>query len=76
VLISTFGAVGGLGVGVFLGWALTKAASAAAGITSFAAPLGQLGFVLVLGAVAGILAGLRPARRAAKLNILAAIAAE
>jgi putative ABC transport system permease protein len=76
VLISTFGAVGGLGVGVFLGWALTKAASAAAGITSFAAPLGQLGFVLVLGAVAGVLAGLRPARRAAKLNVLDAIAAD
>jgi putative ABC transport system permease protein len=76
VLISTFGAVGGLGVGVFLGWALTKAASAAAGITSFAAPAGQLAFVLVLGAIAGVLAGLRPARRAAKLNVLEAIAAD
>jgi len=76
VLISTFGAVGGLAVGVFLGWALTKAASAAAGITSFAAPAGQLAFVLVLGAIAGVLAGLRPARRAAKLNVLDAIAAD
>jgi putative ABC transport system permease protein len=74
VLISTFGAVGGLGVGVFLGWALTKAASAAAGITSFAAPVGQLVFVLLLGAVAGVVAGLRPARRAAKLHVLDAIA--
>jgi putative ABC transport system permease protein len=31
---------------------------------------------LVVGAVAGVLAGLRPARRAARLDILNAIAAE
>ena len=58
---------------MFLGWALVQAASAE-GFATFAAPAGQLAVVLVAGAVAGVLAGLGPARRAAKLNVLAAIA--
>jgi putative ABC transport system permease protein len=76
VIVSTFGAVGGLGVGVFLGWALVRAASSSGGIGTFALPAGQLVVVLALGAVVGILAALRPARRAAKLNVLAALAGE
>jgi putative ABC transport system permease protein len=32
--------------------------------------------VLLVGAVAGVVAGLRPARRAARLDLLAAIATE
>ncbi len=75
VVISTFGTVGGLAVGIFLGWALVLAASSE-GIASFAAPPGQMAVVLVVGAIVGILAGLRPALRAAKLNVLAAIATE
>jgi putative ABC transport system permease protein len=43
---------------------------------SFTAPVGQLAVLLVVGAVAGVLAGLRPARRAAKLPVLEAVAAE
>jgi putative ABC transport system permease protein len=73
VIIALFGTVGGLGLGVFLGWALVQAASAA-GFATFAAPSGQLAVVLVAGAVAGVLAGIGPARRAAKLDVLAAIA--
>ena len=76
VTIAVFGTVGGLGLGAFLGWALVKAASTAQGIASFSAPPGQLVTVLVVGAVAGVLAGLRPARRAARLDVLAAIAQE
>jgi putative ABC transport system permease protein len=75
VVISTFGTVGGLGVGIFLGWALVLAASSE-GIASFAAPPGQMVIVLFVGALVGVLAGLRPALRAAKLNVLAAIATE
>lgn len=75
VVIATFGTVGGVAVGVFLGWALVLAASSE-GIASFSAPPGQLISVLVVGAVVGVLAGLRPALRAAKLNVLAAIATE
>ncbi|HEX2118250.1 MAG TPA: ABC transporter permease, partial [Acidimicrobiales bacterium] len=73
VIIALFGTVGGLGLGVFLGWALVQAASAA-GFATFAAPAGQLAVVLVAGAVAGVLAGVGPARRAAKLDVLDAIA--
>ena len=73
VIIALFGTVGGLGLGVFLGWALVQAASAE-GLATFAAPAGQLTVVLAAGAVAGVLAGWRPARRAARLDVLAAIA--
>jgi putative ABC transport system permease protein len=75
VVIATFGTLGGLGIGVFLGWALVLAASGE-GISTFAAPPGQLMTVLLVGALAGVGAGFRPARRAAKLNILQAIATD
>ena len=75
VVIALFGTVGGVGLGVFLGWALVLAASSE-GIASFAAPPGQLITVLFAGAIVGVFAGLRPAARAAKLNVLAAIATE
>jgi putative ABC transport system permease protein len=79
VIIAVFGTVGGLGVGVFLGWALVEAASAGTGdmiAPAFSAPIGQLAVLLVVGAVAGVLAGLRPARRAAKLPVLQAVGSE
>jgi len=76
VIIAVFGTVGGLGLGVFLGWALVRAASTSQGIGSFAAPPGQLMVVLTVGAIAGMVAGFRPARRAAKLDVVEALAAE
>jgi putative ABC transport system permease protein len=78
VLVATFGAIGGIGVGVFLGWALVEAAGASAGATMsrFILPFGRLATIVVIGAVAGVLAGVRPARRAARLDVLQAIAAE
>ncbi|HMF82062.1 MAG TPA: ABC transporter permease, partial [Acidimicrobiia bacterium] len=79
VVIAVFGTIGGLAVGFFLGWALVQAASAGTGdmiAPTFSAPVTQLAVVLVVGAVAGVLAGLRPARRAAKLPVLQAVAAE
>ena len=79
VIIAVFGTVGGLGLGLFLGWALVKAASEGTGdmiAPTFSAPIGQLVVLLVVGAIAGVLAGLRPARRAAKLPVLQAVAAE
>jgi putative ABC transport system permease protein len=75
VIVALLGTIGGLGLGVFLGWALVRA-SAAGGTGTFAAPPLQLAIILLVGAIAGVLAGLRPARRAAKLNLLAAIASE
>ena len=77
VVIATFGAVTGIALGVFLGWALVQAVgTASGGLGVFALPAGRLGVVLVVGAIAGVLAGLRPARRAARLDVLSAIATE
>jgi putative ABC transport system permease protein len=78
VIIALFGTTMGLVLGVFLGWALVRAAGQQGGATvsAFAAPPAQLGLVLAVGAVAGVLAGVRPARRAARLPLLRAIAAE
>ncbi len=77
VVIATFGAVGGIALGVFLGWALVQAVgTASGGLGVFALPAGRLAVVLVVGSVAGILAGVRPARRAARLDVLAAIASD
>ena len=75
VIVALFGTVGGLGLGAFLGWALVRAASTE-DIGAFSAPVGRLLVVLAAGAVVGVLAGIRPARRAARLDVLAAIASE
>jgi putative ABC transport system permease protein len=78
VIVATFGVVGGIGLGVFLGWALVEAAGNTPGsvISEFVLPVPRLAIVMVVGAVAGVLAGLRPARRAARLDVLSAIATE
>jgi putative ABC transport system permease protein len=76
LVIAVFGTVGGVGLGVFLGWGLVRAAADSAQTDVFTAPIGQLAGVLVVGAVVGVLASLRPARRAARLDVLRAIAAE
>jgi putative ABC transport system permease protein len=78
VIVATFGVVGGVGLGVFLGWALVEAAGNTPGsvISEFVLPVARLGIVVVVGAIAGVLAGLRPARRAARLDVLSAIATE
>ena len=76
VIVAVFGTLGGLAVGTFLGWGLVRAVNAQEGFGVFDAPVGALGVVLVLAAAAGVLAALRPARRAARLDVLQAIAAE
>jgi putative ABC transport system permease protein len=76
VIVALFGTIGGLVLGVFLGWALVQAAASSQPDGRFAAPGTQLVAVLVLGALAGVLAGWRPSRRAARLDVLTAIAAE
>ncbi|HLT69420.1 MAG TPA: FtsX-like permease family protein [Acidimicrobiales bacterium] len=75
VTVSLFGTLCGLGLGLFLGWAMVEA-MADEGFTSFAVPSGQLAVIVVLGAVVGVIAALRPARRAARLDVLEAIATD
>jgi putative ABC transport system permease protein len=78
VIVATFGAVGGIGLGAFLGWALVEAAgnTPGASMSEFALPVPNLAIVVITGAIAGVLAGIRPARRAARLDVLSAIATE
>lgn len=77
VLVAAFGTVGGLALGVFLGWVLVKASDGASDSAfAFAMPPPQLAVVALVGVAAGALAGLRPARRAARLDVLRAIATE
>ena len=75
VIIAVQGTVLGLVIGVFFGWALVTALSDE-GIEVFKLPVGSLAVVMVLAAVAGVGAAIRPSRRASNLNVLAAIAAE
>ncbi|MEW1645251.1 FtsX-like permease family protein [Streptomyces sp. NPDC091219] len=77
VLIAAFGTLGGLVLGAFLGWVLVKASDGASDSAfAFAIPPVQLVLVALVGVSAGALAGLRPARRAARLDVLRAIATE
>ena len=53
-----------------------SSAASESGFAKFALPVFSLVVVVVLGALAGVLAGIRPARRAAKLDVLQAIATQ
>ena len=75
VIIALIGGVIGLVIGGLFGWALV-AALRDEGITAFAVPAGQLVLFLVLAGLLGVIAGIVPARRAARLDVLRAIAYE
>ena len=74
VITAVVGTVFGLAMGTFLGWGLVRALSAEEGFVSFQLPTTTLVAVLVLSIGAGVLAAVRPAHRAARLDVLAAIA--
>ncbi|MFE4699003.1 ABC transporter permease [Streptomyces sp. NPDC056738] len=77
VLVAAFGTAGGLALGAFLGWVLVEASDGASDSAfAFAIPPLRLVVVALVGLAAGALAGLRPARRAARLDVLRAIATE
>lgn len=76
VIVAVFGTAGGLGLGLFLGWGLVRSLNAEEGWATFAVPVGSLAVVLAVGAAAGVLAGLRPAHRASRLDVLTAVAAD
>ncbi|WP_098024957.1 ABC transporter permease [Streptomyces sp. st115] len=76
VVISVFGAVIGVGLGVFLGWAIGRTLSADIPGYALVIPWDRLGIFLLLAGLVGVLASLWPARSAAKLNMLTAIKTE
>jgi putative ABC transport system permease protein len=75
VILSVFGAVIGVIVGTALGIAFA-ASLKQQGITDIVVPFGSLVVFLVLSALLGLGAATWPARRAARLDVLAAIAVE
>jgi putative ABC transport system permease protein len=77
LIVALFGTVGGLGLGLFLGWALVSAfAGEEFTATAFAVPTVPLAVALALGALAGVVAAVRPGHRAARMEVLSAIATE
>lgn len=75
VIISVQGTLLGLVIGVFFGWAMIRAL-ADQGLEVFHLPLGSLAVVVLLGALAGMAAAVLPSRRAARLDVLRAVAAD
>ncbi|MGH3925429.1 MAG: ABC transporter permease, partial [Pseudonocardiaceae bacterium] len=75
VIIAVIGAVLGIVIGVFFGWALRRSLEPE-GVSELAIPAGQLLIYLVFAALAGVLAAVWPARRAARLDVLQSIAYE
>ncbi|MCS0600196.1 ABC transporter permease [Streptomyces sp. LP11] len=76
LVISLFGGVLGIGLGVFFGWAAGELLGTKMPTYELVLPWGRMAVFLLLAGVVGVLAALWPARRAARLNMLAAIKAE
>jgi putative ABC transport system permease protein len=75
-IIAVFGALMGLVLGIVFSGALTIAiAESNPGIFTYHLPVGQLVVITLVAALAGLLAAILPARRAARLDVLDAIAA-
>jgi putative ABC transport system permease protein len=75
VILALFGAVIGIIVGTGLGLALVSSLHSQ-GITSTVVPVSSLVIFLVLAGILGLIAASWPARRAARLDVLAAIATQ
>ena len=73
IIIAVFGGVLGILVGTLLGFIAVQAMPESF-ITDFGIPVGNFVFILIMCIVAGVLAAILPARRAARLNVLDAIA--
>jgi putative ABC transport system permease protein len=75
IIVAVIGALLGVVIGLFLGVVVTSALGSQ-GIDVLAIPTGQIIGLVIFGVLAGLLAAILPARRAARLNILEAIAYE
>ncbi|MDQ1036722.1 putative ABC transport system permease protein [Streptomyces sp. V3I8] len=76
LVISLFGGVLGVGLGVFFGWAAGELVAGKMPTYELVLPYDRMAVFLLLAAVVGVLAALWPARRAARLNMLSAIKSE
>jgi putative ABC transport system permease protein len=75
VIIALLGTSMGLVIGTAFGWAIVTALEDE-GLTTFALPVSTLAVLTLVGAIAGVLAAVLPARRAARLDVLGAIVAD
>jgi putative ABC transport system permease protein len=75
IIIAVFGTTLGLAIGTFFGWAIVHA-MADQGIDTLTVPFTSLAVVTAIAAVAGAVAAVLPARRAAKLDVLKALVSE
>ena len=75
VLIAVFGTALGLTLSLLGAWTIVQA-MADEGMTQVVVPTGRILVIVAVAVVAGVLAALVPARRAARLNVLRAVAAE
>ena len=75
VVIAVFGAALGLAIGVAFGWAMQRAL-ARQGVDVLSIPVVQLTGYATAAVLIGVVAAIWPARRAARMDVLRAIAAE
>ncbi|HEX4673002.1 MAG TPA: ABC transporter permease, partial [Solirubrobacteraceae bacterium] len=76
VITSAVGSITGVVIGVPAGWGLIEALASPYDPTRVSFPAATLVLILALGALAGVLASRRPARAAARIDVLTAIASE
>ena len=74
IMIALFGTTLGLTVGSFFGWASVRALESE-GIDQFTYPVANIVVITVVACVAGAIAAVLPARRAANIDVLDAISA-
>jgi putative ABC transport system permease protein len=74
VITAAMGALVGVGLGIFFAWVVARALSSEGVI--FSVPWVQVLLLFAVGLLAGIVAAVPPARRAARTDVLAAIAYE
>jgi putative ABC transport system permease protein len=74
-MVAVFGATLGIAIGTAFGLAIAVAMPPSV-VTTTAMPYATIALIVVIAAACGLLAGLLPARRAARLDVLRAIASE
>jgi putative ABC transport system permease protein len=76
-IVAVFGTLLGMAVGIAFAIALATALTADdPGLLTLKLPIAQLVMITVLAALAGVMAAILPARRAARMNVLQAISTE
>jgi putative ABC transport system permease protein len=75
VIIALLGSVLGIAIGVFFGWSISVTIRNE-GFTAFALPVTPLVVIALIAVIGAVIAAVRPAGRAARLDVLRAIATE